>query len=82
MENLQTHRHDRRYLRVKDYEERREKAEAKDAQERQIAAMLAMAGAKAPVADDGIFRCEVSGCSRFFDSQQGLTMHKSTGHKE
>ncbi len=39
------HRHDRRYLRVKDYEERREKQEAKAAQERQIAAMLAMAGA-------------------------------------
>lgn len=73
------HRHDRRYLRVKDYEERREKDEAKATQERTIAAMMAMAGAKAA---DGIFRCDVDGCSRFFDSSQGLAQHKSTGHRE
>ena len=41
-------RHDRRYLRVKDYEERMEKAADRDRQERQIAAMLSMAERRGP----------------------------------
>ena len=74
------HRHVNRYKRVKDFEERREKAAAKDAQERQIAAMLAMAGSKA--AEDGIFRCKVEGCPRFFDNDNARSTHQSRDHKE
>lgn len=41
-------RHDRRYLRVKDHEERMEKLADRERQERQIAAMMALAERRGP----------------------------------
>jgi len=29
-----------------------------------------------------VFRCDAAGCTRFFDSVQGLVMHQRTGHKD
>ena len=72
-------RHDRRYLRVKDYLDRKERDDDRARQDRQIEAMLAMAGAKTT---EGIHACAVGTCTRFFDSDAGLRMHQNRDHKE
>ena len=72
------HRHDRRYLRVKDYEERMERERNNDRQERQIAAMLAMAGGSKAA----VHACDIDDCPRFFDSEQGLKVHKGRDHSK
>ena len=79
-------RHDRRYLRVKDYLDRKEREDDRARQDRQIEAMLAMAGAKAPelpplVSEPALFYCRVGDCPRFFDSEQSAVLHRAK-HKE
>lgn len=75
-------RHDRRYARAKDYLDRQEKVADRKIQERQIEAMMQMAGKSATTAAMTAYYCEVDGCSRFFDSSQGRAMHVSRDHKE
>lgn len=71
------HRHDRRYAVAKDHLDRMEREETRALQQRQIDAMLAMAGAgKAARQTHDCDQCE-----RFFDSAQGLTLHKSKEHR-
>ena len=31
--------------------------------------------------DDSIYRCNIDGCKRFFDSTLGLSVHRKNGHK-
>lgn len=52
--------------------------EAIDRQERQIEAMMAMAGGRRAE----VHSCEVVGCPRFFDTEQGLAVHRGRDHKE
>jgi len=52
-----------------------------DRQERQIEAMMALASGRQPVAEVEIHYCDEDGCPRFFDSAQGLTLHKGRDHK-
>lgn len=68
-------RHDRRYAVARDYLDRKEREEERDLQRQSIAAMLQMAGGKARQTHD----CDQ--CDRFFDSAQGLTLHKSKEHR-
>ena len=77
-------RHDRRYLRVKDYLDRKEREDDRKRQDRQIEAMMAMAGAKAEATTIGptIHACPIDTCTRFFDSAQGLTLHQNKEHRE
>lgn len=68
--------------------ERAREQDAIDRQERQIEAMMAMAGrGTEPLAPlvplvATAFYCEAIGCSRFFDTEQGLAVHKGRDHKE
>lgn len=76
-------RHSQRYLMVEDWRQRKEREDTKALQERQIEAMMAMARANSGIpatanpAPVNIFYCTAEGCGRFFDSDQGLKIHRS-----
>lgn len=70
-------RHTRRYRMALDYLERKEREDDRAIRREEVAAMRALvsAGRTPAVADEVIYRCE--GCTRFFDSDQGLKIHRS-----
>lgn len=74
------HRHDRRYARVKDYMDRKERDEERAIQRASVEAMLKLAGGAAGNAAPAIFACRVDGCARFFDSEDGRKIHESKPH--
>jgi len=61
--------------------EKQEKARAEEMTRKQLEAMQAMAGgAIAPPAAEVIHYCRTEGCTRFFDSPQGLRLHQTKEH--
>lgn len=58
----------------------RKEQEAVERQERQIEAMMALAG-RSGGSEASVFRCPTEGCPRFFDTEQGLKVHTNQ-HKE
>lgn len=61
-----------------------EEAERKEREDRQYAAMMALAGNRSEATSSllNAHVCDVVGCTRFFDTAQGLTLHKGRDHKE
>ena len=69
-------RHSRRYGMAVDFLERKEREDERAIRREEIAAMRALAGGSRTAAPD-IYACDAAGCTRFFDSDQGLKIHKS-----
>jgi hypothetical protein len=67
-------RHTRRFQVAQDYFARKEREEERNLQRQSIEAMLKMAGGKR-----AIYECD--SCERFFDTEQGLAVHKGRDHK-
>lgn len=75
-------RHPHWYRIAKENEDRIAKEAEVERQNQLMGAMLRLAeGKAAPVADTAIHWCKVDGCSRFFDSPHGLSIHEGRDHK-
>lgn len=70
-------KHTRRYGMAMDYLERKEREDERAIRREEIAAMRALAGGSQRAAMPDIYACDADGCTRFFDSDQGLKIHKS-----
>lgn len=57
---------------------REENQEQRDTEQRDLMLAALRGRGEAPPA---VFRCEVPGCTRFFDSDQGRKLHETTGHR-
>lgn len=58
--------------------------ETRAREDRNFNAMMALAGNRTEASTGSLnaYVCDMPGCSRFFDTAQGLTLHKSRDHKE
>jgi len=73
-------RHSRRYGVAMDAFARKEREEDRSIQKASIDAMLKMAGGNQTAPNFPVFTCRTEGCSRFFDSEQGRTIHEGKPH--
>ena len=73
------HRHRREWLTIQEHFAQVEKQDDRDRQDRLAEAMLAAVQSRSEPAVD-IHACGIGGCKRFFDSSQGLAMHRTKEH--
>ena len=73
-------RHSRRYGVAQDAFARREREEDRAIQKASIDAMLKVAGERSAPNAPALFHCRTEGCARFFDSEQGRTIHEGKPH--
>ena len=78
------HRHKREWLTIQEHFQQVEKQEDRDRQDRLAEAMLKAVESRSeslPFPDGTqIHSCAIGGCKRFFDSSQGLAMHRTKEH--
>lgn len=84
LEQHMTMKHKAEWKVIQREEEAKTEREARDVARMQAEAMLALAGRGGgeQAADVTVYRCREGGCSRFFDTEQGLAIHKGRDHKE
>lgn len=83
------HRHSSEWALYQEVRKQHEDQDNRDRQDRQLEATLAIARgaagnalAAAPIAAPVVaFTCDTEGCTRFFDSDQGLKVHVGRDHK-
>ena len=71
-------RHPGAYALILDEKTRAEKRQALELQQQQLEALQRIGGGSS----QKIFTCDVGDCTRFFDSPQGLKLHKTKEHKD
>ena len=78
------HRHKREWLTIQEHYAQVEKQDDRDRQDRLAEAMLKAVQSRSeslpPVDGTQIHSCAIGGCKRFFDSPQGLAMHRTKEH--
>lgn len=81
LEGHMRHRHSKEWGIIERAAQQAHDDEGRQLLRQQTELLARMSGQQSPGNMPKVFRCQVPGCNRFFDSVQGRKLHETTGHK-